>query len=234
MTLPSSGAISLGLINAEFQLGFGMVRYTGVRWYQDNTATGTFPGSNLKFSSFYSKRATSPVIPGSYTFTGSGWFYTPVYSVLTVTIRGGGGGGAGGSGTGLIGTQGGDGLASSFGSYGAAPGGSGGTAGSTGTTGAGSDGIPSGGTGGAGAFTLSGGQAIGVNGGNGGAGGKTVLTLTTPVGGGSGPAAFSPVEVTVGNAGAGGAGGWFPLYGTVFRCANGSDGGIGSVTVEWS
>lgn len=60
MTLPSSGALTMSAINAEFGLGNNLGAYRGVTWYTDAGASGTFTSTNLGFDQFYSKRATSP------------------------------------------------------------------------------------------------------------------------------------------------------------------------------
>ena len=236
MTLPNPGvSLSLDQISTEAQLsasspwynrGPNLGAYQGVQWWKDNTETGFFPSSNISINDFYSKRSTSPVTPGSTTLNSSFNFVVPLYSVLTVTIRGGGGGGAGESGNRTGGGGGSGGFASSFVAFGSADGGGGGIPGGTALAGAGSDGSPAGGWGW----------------GSGGAGGKNVLTLTNPISGGSGPAVGSSVFVTVGAGGAGGNGGTFwiqypsgtyPL-GIAGNLSSGSPGGNGSVTIQWA
>lgn len=82
MTLQASGAISMSQINAEFGRGTSLSAYRGTTWYTDAGATGIFASTNLKFSDFYSKRATplnvgiayqtnlvNPANQSSYTFT---------------------------------------------------------------------------------------------------------------------------------------------------------------------
>lgn len=238
MTLPNPGvSLSIDQIYTEAQLsssspwynkGQNLGAYQGVQWWKDNTETGFFPTSNISINDFYSKRSTSPVTPGSQTYSspGSASFTVPLYSVLTVTIRGGGGGGAGESGNRTGGGNGWGGFASSFGVFGSADGGGGGIVGGTATAGAGSDGSPAGGWG----WNA------------GGAGGKNVLTLTNPISGGSGPAVGASVTVTVGSGGSGGSAGtyWiqfpsstYPL-GIVGTLSSGSPGGNGSVTIQWT
>jgi hypothetical protein len=228
MTIHGPGTpITMQQINAEFGLGTNLNAYRGVRWYKDDASTGTFDTTNIDMAEFYSKRATSPVTPGSQTFTSNGTFTVPTYSLLTVTIRGGSGGGAGGSGNVSVGSSGSAGTASSFGIYGSGDFGRGGTISAVGANGAGSDGTPAGGAGGAG-------SAGGPAGYAGGAGGKTVLSLSNPVVSGTGPVVGSSVSVTVGSGGAGGVGGsWviYPVGGTAFPGSNGSSG---SVVVQWS
>lgn len=237
MTLPSPGSsLSISQIYTEAQLspsspwynkGQNLGAYRGVQWWQDNTQTGFFPASTISINDFYSKRSTSPVTPGSQTYSaaGSSSFTVPLYSTLTITIRGGGGGGAGESGNRTGGGGGTGGGASSFGAFGSAAGGGGGIVSGTALAGGGSDGVPAGGGGW----------------GPGGAGGKTVLTLTNPISGGSGPAVGASVTVTVGDGGAGGSAGTFwiqlpsPTYplGIVGTLSAGSKGGVGSVTIQW-
>lgn len=60
MTLPSSGALTMSAINAEFGRGNNLNAYRGTTWYTDAGASGTFTSTNLGFDQFYSKRATSP------------------------------------------------------------------------------------------------------------------------------------------------------------------------------
>lgn len=239
MTLPSPGvSLSLDQINTEAQLsaaspwynrGPNLGAYQGVQWWKDNTQTGYFPTSSISINDFYDKRSTSPVTPGSQTYSspGSFSFTVPLYSVLTVTIRGGAGGGAGETGNRSSGGNGGDGVNSTFGAFGTGARGLGGIAnGASGAPGAGSDGTPAGGSGWS----------------SGGSGGKTVLTLTNPISGGSGPSVGASVTVTVGAGGAGGASGtyWIQLpsatypLGIVGFMNSGSAGGNGSVVIQWT
>lgn len=223
---PSGSPLALSEIDAEFGLGTNLAAYRGVRWYLDNAATGLFPDA-VSFNDFYSKRAASPVTPGSTTISSSGDFTVPLYSVLTVTIRGGSGGGAGGSGNASQGNNGGPGTASSFGSYGSGDFGRGAIGGSKGANGLNSDGDPAGGAGG-------GGNGGAGSGGPGGDGGKTVITLTNPIAGGTGPAVGSTVFVTIGNGGSGGSAGGSFVNGYYFAAGSGSPGRSGRVEISWS
>lgn len=65
MTLPSSGALSMSAINAEFGRGNNLNAYRGTTWYTDAGGSGTFSSGAISFSEFYGKRATSP----SFSFT---------------------------------------------------------------------------------------------------------------------------------------------------------------------
>lgn len=96
MTIKSSGSLSMAEINAEFGLGTNMNVYRGVQWWLDDNTTGNFTSTNLGFNQFYSKRKTSPVVPGSTTYStaGSHMFTVPLHNNLTVQVWGGGGGGA--------------------------------------------------------------------------------------------------------------------------------------------
>ena len=233
MTLPASGPLDMTAINAEFGLGTDMSAYVGARWYTTSATTGLFT-SPLGFNQFYSKRATSPVTPGSQTFStaGASNFTVPLYAVLTITLRGASGGGGGGSSNQSGGSNGSSGGNTSFGSYGYGQGGGGGytgdSGGGAGTPGANSDGTPAGGAGGGGN------QGHG-SGGAGGAGGKTILSLTNQASGGTGLLQGSTVVVTVGAGGPGGAGGsgvnslGYPAPG-----GGGSKGSAGSAVVAWS
>lgn len=60
MTLPSSGALSMQAINAEFGRGNNLNSYRGTVWYTDAGSSGTFSSGAISFSEFYSKRLTSP------------------------------------------------------------------------------------------------------------------------------------------------------------------------------
>ena len=60
MTLPSSGALSMSAINAEFGRGNNLNSYRGTVWYTDAGGSGTFSSGAIAMSDFYGKRATSP------------------------------------------------------------------------------------------------------------------------------------------------------------------------------
>ena len=238
MTLPNPG-VSLSILQIYneaqaypsgtwYNKGYGLGAYRGVQWWKDDTSTGFFPSGTISINDFYSKRPTTPVTPGSQTFTSNGTFTVPLYSTMTVTIRGGSGGGGGCSGNIATGSNGTNGGTSSFGALGSAAFGTGGQVNAVnGTAGAGSDGNPAGGAGG-----NAGGN--GTNGGNGGAGGKTVLTLTNPISGGSGPSVGASISVTIGGGGGGGGGGQFFNGYFVLNLPGGSNGSAGSVVVQWS
>lgn len=241
MTLPSSGTITMAQIGAEFQpvLGssrFSLGSYRGVRWYQDNTATGLFPSGTIAMSDFYSKRYNTPVTPSSTSLGGSGYWTVPLYSVLTIVVRGGGGGGAGGQGGNAgLGSNGSAGGGSGmYGLY-AQEGGGGVNNGGGGYNGSGSDGSPGGGGGG-------GASVPGVvSGGPGGAGGKAVGTFYNPISGNSpvGPPVGSSVYYYCGGGGSGGGGsaGFFcnPYpYCVGSNGGNGGPGGNGYIQLYWS
>lgn len=231
MTIHGPGTpITMQEINAEFGLGTNLNAYRGVRWYTSDAGTGLFDSTNIDMAEFYSKRSTSPVTPGSQSFSSSGTFTVPTYSVLTVTIKGGSGGGSGGSSNVTQGNPGSAGTASSFGSYGTGDYGRGGTVSAAGAAGAGSDGTPAGGAAGAG--------NVGANGNAGGASGKTVVQLTNPISSGTGPAIGAAITVTVGAGGVGGSGGTgvilIPAGGIPIFAGRGGDGSVGVVTIEWA
>lgn len=69
MTLPSSGALSMSAINAEFGRGNNLNAYRGTTWYTDAGGSGTFSSGAISMSEFYGKRATSPRVSASYTFS---------------------------------------------------------------------------------------------------------------------------------------------------------------------
>lgn len=244
MTLPASGQITMLQIGNEFSPvvpnPYALGSYRGVRWYQDNTATGFFPSGQISMSDFYSKRYNTPVTPSSTTLTGSGTWTVPLYSVLTIVVRGGAGGGAGGQGGNAgLGNPGSGGSGSSFGSgsYGvsAQEGGGGINNGGGGYNGSGSDGSPGGGGGG-------GASVPGVvSGGPGGAGGRSVLTVFNPISGNTpvGPPVGAGVGFSCGGGGPGGGGsaGFFcnPFpYCTGSNGGNGAPGGNGFIQLFWS
>ena len=65
MTLPSSGQISLSMINSEFGIGTNLSAYRGTVWYTDSGTSGTFPSTNISMNLFYGKRKNFP----QFTFT---------------------------------------------------------------------------------------------------------------------------------------------------------------------
>lgn len=240
MTLPGPGSpLTLAQINAEFGFGLDLNSYRGKVWYYDNGVAGVFPlaPDPISFSDFYSKRSANPVAPTTQTFSASGTFTTPaVYTLMIVTVRGGGGGAGGSNGKvncgetqgityGADGSQGGS---SAFGDYVSCSGGSGGRG--TGTNGNNgsplNDGVPPGGAG----FD---------GGGSGGSGGYSIITLVSPAAGGIGPNPGSTVNVTVGTGGIGGVGGlnsqiWGGVCTVIGNATKGQNGNDGSVTIQWS
>ena len=58
MALPASGQLSFSQINTEFGLGTAMSAYRGATYYIGSTP-GTFPSTNLNFTSFYNTGSTS-------------------------------------------------------------------------------------------------------------------------------------------------------------------------------
>ena len=90
MTLPSSGALSMSAINAEFGRGNNLNAYRGTTWYTDAGGSGTFSSGAISFSEFYGKRATSPTYTVEYMIVaGGGSGAADSYGIT-------GGGGAGG------------------------------------------------------------------------------------------------------------------------------------------
>lgn len=260
--LPGSGSINLnggdsrsinnifGPANGVGPYGNNLLAYVGVRWYRADASTGVFTAPVTMPGDFYGKGPISPVAPGSYSLgsptggSSSANFTIPLYSVMTVVLRGGGGGGGGGDGNARSGGNGNAGAPSSFagGAYGSpAFGGSGGGGGDAGlgpaAPGSGSDGNPPGGAGSANATANFGaGQP-------GGAGGRSILTFYNPVPGN--PAPYGPppgtvVNVTAGGGGTGGSSGygtapwpWWPFILNT-EPGPGAPGGNGSVFIQWS
>jgi len=65
MTLPNGSnnpPISLGDIQAEFNLGTNLNAYRGQRWFLDSNARGYFTSGTISLTDFYSKRVNSPVV----------------------------------------------------------------------------------------------------------------------------------------------------------------------------
>jgi hypothetical protein len=254
MTLPANGALVLAgatsnSINNEFGYGTDLGSYRN-KLYTNSTGTtlSSFPlaPNSISFNNFYS---TTKIPSGSATYTTvSTSASIPAYNTLTITIYGGSGGGGGGSGfngcnnTATAGAAGGNGTSSSIG-YSDPPvtplpawasfatGGRGGSGGSgAGTNGA--NGTPS-----AAGDPLAP-QGGGGNG-SGGTGGKSVVVVTNPLLGGSGPPSFSTTPVSVGTLGGGGAGGANSILSnnTCYPAGSGSNGSPGQngyITISWS
>ena len=78
--------------------GNNLNAYRGTLFYRPNNSTGYFPSGAIAFTDFYATQATSPVVPGSATYTsGSSITLPTLFNTLTVTCYGGSGGGGGGS-----------------------------------------------------------------------------------------------------------------------------------------
>jgi hypothetical protein len=97
MTLPSSGPLSIGQINAEFGRGNNLNAYRGSTYYIPGIpGSFTFPSGSISIFNFYGTSATNPVIPGNVTYNSPGNynFIVPIYNTLIIQVWGGGGGGA--------------------------------------------------------------------------------------------------------------------------------------------
>jgi hypothetical protein len=245
MTLPSGsngGPISISDINSDAQdgysLGTNLNAYRGQIYDNKSGGVGVFSSGAISLADFYGRRR---VDAGSRNVTTSGDQTIPPYRTITLYVYGAGGGGGGGKGDlGYAfcavnnGNNGGTGNTSSVGSSGDAwyivgAGGGGGPGGgngsSPGTDWSGADGSsPAGGAGGAGNDNPSGNA--------GGKGGRTSITLTNPVLGGTGPTSGSPVPFSFGAGGGGGGGsfgfGSFPPGDCNPNGNNGSDGSSGA------
>jgi hypothetical protein len=222
--LPASGQLSISQINAEFGRGNSLGNYKGVKYYLANNRRGYFPsGSNayVDISAFYSKRATSPVTPGSWTRSeyGTYSFTVPMFNIMTITVTGAQGGQAGSNGyyfngdnNGQVSEWGGPaygGNGSAFGPYVSASGGSGGVTSSAG---------------GQGGATSSLNWNVDSN--------SSLFNLYNQV-----------ISVTVGRGGGGGGGGMNKLWRTDldpdryvdwYRSGDGGEGAAGSVTISWT
>mgnify|MGYP000152016716 CR=1 FL=1 len=152
--------------------------YRGSLFYRPDNSTGYFPAGVISFTDFYATQGSSPVVPGSATYSsGSSIVLPAMFNQLYVTCYGGGGGGGGGTcsayGVGTIGASGANGGSTFFMSgtgfqVSAAGGGGGGGGGQTVTNVFGA--VVQNGTGSAGATGSGGGGGAGGAGG-GGAGG---------------------------------------------------------------
>lgn len=78
--------------------GNNLNAYRGTLFYRPDNSTGYFSSGTINISDFYSTQGTSPVVPGSATYTAGSTVRLPaLFNTLTVTCYGGGGGGGGGS-----------------------------------------------------------------------------------------------------------------------------------------
>lgn len=90
--------ISLADIQASFGLGTNLNAYRGTLFYRPDNSTGYFSTGIINLSDFYATNGTSPVVPGSVTYTSGSSIILPVlFNKLYVTCYGGGGGGGQGS-----------------------------------------------------------------------------------------------------------------------------------------
>jgi hypothetical protein len=92
MPLPSSGALSMSAINAEFGRGNNLNSYRGTQYYTSSAGPFTFPSGTISFNNFYGTQAAVPSYTIEYYVAaggggGGGWGQDP---------ERGGGGGAGG------------------------------------------------------------------------------------------------------------------------------------------
>lgn len=83
MALPASGQLSFSQINTEFGLGTSMSAYRGATYYIGSTP-GTFPSTNLGFTSFYNTGSTSSS-QGVFMFTQSS---TPFFNAYQWSTSG--------------------------------------------------------------------------------------------------------------------------------------------------
>jgi hypothetical protein len=125
MTLPNGSnnpPISLGDIQAEFNLGTNLSSYRSQRWFKDDNSRGYFAdtSSAISFADFYSKRKNSPVVASGpttlsrATYNNTNYAY-PMFNNFYVSTYSGQGGTAGVNGNCANGTAGGVGAATNFG-----------------------------------------------------------------------------------------------------------------------
>ena len=86
MTLPTSGALSMSQINAEFGRGTNLNSYRGTTWYTDAGASGTFSSGTISMSEFYGKRLTSPESYSQHTFVSASSIFTYGYFRSTTCL----------------------------------------------------------------------------------------------------------------------------------------------------
>jgi hypothetical protein len=60
MTIPTSGEISMLMIDLEFGRGFDLNSYRGTTWWTDAGGSGTFSSGAISMSEFYGKRVDYP------------------------------------------------------------------------------------------------------------------------------------------------------------------------------
>lgn len=215
--LPASGVISVGDISVEILRSSTTQTSINDQFCRD--LTGTASGSQISFSTFYSKRFVTPGNSGNITSSTAGWS-VPRYSVLRVTVYGGGGGSGGGCGNdgfayGYCGGCGGTGGESRFysttnvvgnGGYGGCPGSNGSDGGGSGGTLIGNAGNP--------------GQGCA---GQGGSGGAEQMSWNWYDSGA--PTWFGSIKIDIGGGGGGGGAGE--------SACGGSTGGAGRVYIDW-
>jgi hypothetical protein len=236
MATPTSGTISIGVINSVFGRGNNLNAYRGTVWYQPNSLVyGYFPSGAISLSDFYNKQPNDPATTGSATYLtpGTTSFTAPLYrNSLAIYVWGAGAGGGGyGNSPGSSytdGTQfGGTGGTSVF--YGpdtlVANGGVGGQT-------AGTPGVVAYGTGGVGG-TASGGTTN-TSGGNGTDGNAGCIGGASPNGGAATAYLSTQSAGYAGNFQGGGGGGMLYSLGGKFPAAAGGGGGGGYTTIVYS
>ena len=257
--IPSSGPVSIGMLNTEFGLGNNLNAYKGLRMYNtaDNSRRDIGTGANayVAMSDFRGYQAVTPVVAGSRAYLTTQTDTLPLFNVMTITVWGGGGGGGGGSIKNAVYGRGEDGNGGSPGgtsslvktspstNWANAVGGGGGGGGqrsgqnaTTGADGAGYDGAY-GQFGTGGAAQNNDGATGGTGGGRGGYGGKTVVTWNVD----SDPSLLARqlqgVTVTVGGGGSKGTGNQvcWPSYPYICQTGTaGTDGTAGRVNISWT
>ena len=73
MTIPTSGAISMLMIDLEFSRGLDLNSYRGTLWYTDAGGSGSFSSGAISMSEFYGKRVDYPYGGGGGGFGGGGF-----------------------------------------------------------------------------------------------------------------------------------------------------------------
>lgn len=258
-----SGTITLYNVNSEFGKGYRLLAYRNMAYTTNGSDMGLTTSGAI---SLFALRSKSIIPAGSRGLTSGTSTTMPPYRTISFAILGaGGGGGGGGGGTNNQGCgaggggNGNAGAASQLGSSGQAwyltPAGGGGgygggggpqgANGAQGSDGAGYNGDPARAAGGA----VGAGYSPGT-GGAGGGGGRSTVTLTNPLLGGTGPSTGSSVSYSLGAGGAGGGGGGGVQFGIVcnfFGCVccgcigdggrnggTGSTGSAGLMSISWT